>query len=97
MLGDEYKTTELPEDSELIVEFSLPDAIESKQEKLDNFERERDLGLASRLDQLMSYHGLSEEEAEKLMEVIDESEPEPPVINIPPLIPPVEEIEETEE
>jgi hypothetical protein len=71
MLKDEYKTSELPDSSELAVTFKRPETIQTPEEKLNLIERKMDLGLMSKIDAIMELYNLDRDAAEEKLGMID--------------------------
>jgi len=67
-LDDKYKTAELPDESEVMVEFSRPEMVKTDAEKLDVFSREEELGLTSAIMYIMEEKSMDEEEAVEFLE-----------------------------
>lgn len=71
MLDDKYKTSEISESSELVVNFARPETIQTPDEKLSLIERKLELGLMTKVDALMELRGIDKEEAEEILRMID--------------------------
>jgi hypothetical protein len=71
MLKDEYKVQEIPQDSEMIIHYKRPEAIQTPDEVLSIIERKIDLGLMSRVDAVMELYKVSREDAEDIIREID--------------------------
>lgn len=74
LLIPELQTTELPADSKVFVKYAKPELITTDSEKLDNALKKMELGIASREKILMELEGVDEEEAEKIIQEIDQRE-----------------------
>ncbi len=90
-LDDKYKTAELPEDSEVIVEFARPEMIKTDAEKLEVFAKKEELGLMSSVMYVMEEKGMSEEEALEHLEKVRTHQQVRPI-----QAPPVEEVDSEE-
>ena len=69
-----YQTGVLPEDSELFIQFTGPEMLQTEQEKVDVILSKIDAGLMSRVDALMELEGLDKEAAQERIEEIDADE-----------------------
>lgn len=67
-LSDKYKAAELPDESEIIVEFSRPEMLKTDQEKLEVYAKKEELGLMSSVMFIMEEKGMSELEALEYLE-----------------------------
>lgn len=74
LLLPKYKTSVLPESSELFVKFAGPELLQTEQEKLDVWASKIENGLASRVDALMAIEGISRDEAIERISQIDADE-----------------------
>ena len=74
LLDSKYWTADFPEDSEVIVHYKGPEAIQSEAEELDIVSRKIELGLASRIDILMEQEKITRDEAIERIREIDGSE-----------------------
>lgn len=73
LLDPKYKTTELSEDSQVAVKFHSPEKVQSEDERLDNWEKKIDLGIASQVDALMDDRGIKDrDEARELFDKIQD-------------------------
>lgn len=88
LLDEKYRTSDFPEDSDVSVMYHKPEMIQTREQKIMQHERERDLGLVSRIDGIMERHNMTRDEAVEKARQIDEEEmmlrPEPinnPFIN----------------
>ena len=69
-LSDKYKAAELPDESEIVVEFSRPEMLKTDQEKLEVYAKKEELGLMSSVMFIMEEKGMSELEALEYLEKV---------------------------
>lgn len=62
------------EDSDIVVEFNRPEEVKSTMEKLDEIQKEIEMGLTSRVKALSRLKGISEDQARDLIMQIDAEE-----------------------
>lgn len=91
-LDRKYQTV-LPDESEISVDFHKPEMVMTPNEKLDNFERENDWGLMSKIQYVMECKKMSRDEAIDYLKQVYEDEKEieefmPPK---PPIVPEINE------
>lgn len=100
VLDPKYITAELPEDSEVEIEYSGPEMIQSEKEKLENIDAKVELGLMSVVEALMEIRNVDRKEAEKILKQIKEDqeleneEPEEVIVETPEVDPLKENLEE---
>ena len=73
-LDSKYWAADLPEDSEVIVHYKGPEAIQSESEELEIISRKLELGLMSRVDVIMEQEKLDRDQAVERIKEIDDSE-----------------------
>lgn len=73
----EVDIADIPEDANMSVTFSEPQAIKTDKEELENMATRKSMGLTSRVRQYMEYYKVSEEEAVKQLKLIDEEDEGP--------------------
>lgn len=71
LLDDKYKTSQLSEDSELLINYAGPEMLQTEQEKVDVWASKVDNGFASRVDAIMAMEGLDKDGAEERIMEID--------------------------
>jgi hypothetical protein len=71
VLETEYQGVLLPEEIDVSVKFHEPQLIQTKQEKEDSLIKLMDKGLISKTKVLAELHGVSDDQAKKMMEEID--------------------------
>jgi hypothetical protein len=69
-----YNIGKIPDSAKVSVKFHEPEMIQGESEKLANIEKKRELGLMSRKKSIVDLYGVSDEEAEKMIEEIDSGE-----------------------
>jgi len=86
---DQKYQVNLPDSSELSIDYYKPEMIETETEKLTNIEKKIDLELMSRKQAVMSLHGIDDEDkAQELLEDIrKDNELMPPVVKSIPGLP----------
>lgn len=72
LLNDKYKTSNISDESELMVKFAGPEMLQTEQEKVDVWQSKIDMGIASRIDAIMAIEGLDKDAAEERLKGIDE-------------------------
>ncbi len=74
-LDKKYQVSGLNEESEITVEFHKPELIQTENERLANMQTKIDMGIASRLDALMSDRNIDDKDvAKQLLSEIDKME-----------------------
>jgi hypothetical protein len=74
LLADKYKTSQLSEDTELMIQFAGPEMLQTEQEKVDVWSSKVENGFASRIDAIAALEGIDREEAEERIKEIDGDE-----------------------
>lgn len=74
LLDPKYKTSELPDNSEVEIVFAGPEMIQSESEKLENISKKLELGLMSELEAIMETRDIDKTAAEKIQKEIEESD-----------------------
>jgi hypothetical protein len=99
LLDEEYKMSEIPEDSRVNVEFNRPEAVQTEDEKLLILEKKIDMGLMSKVQALAEINNISIEEAREKLEQIEEDEEAltPVMPMIPPMLAQPEDTEDEED
>jgi hypothetical protein len=98
MLMDQFKTTEIPEQAKMKVEYNRPEAIVSPNEKLDLYDRKIEMGIISRIDIIMETEGLDKEDAiQRAMEIDRENSMQGMIIDRPDLNIDINNVEEANE
>lgn len=71
LLDKKYVSTTIPEDSEVSPDFAGPEMIQSEEERITNWERKIEQGLASRVDAIMDLESINTRERaiERLAEI----------------------------
>jgi hypothetical protein len=69
MLDDDW--TQVPEESDLLIQYEEPQMIQSEKEKLELIQMKREVGLQSRVAAYMQFHEVDEETAIKELAEID--------------------------
>ena len=64
-LDQKYRTSQVPMDSRVVIEFAAPEMVKSDMEELEVISREIELGISSPVNAIMQREGLSREEAEE--------------------------------
>lgn len=73
-LRPEFKGPVIPDDIQVDVEYMEPEAIQTKEEKMDSLDKARDGGYKSRIDVIMEMNGVDRDKAIEMAEQIDEDE-----------------------
>lgn len=73
-LRDEFKGPQLPEDLQVDVMFTEPEAVQTKAEKMDSLDKARENGYKSRIDVLMEMNGVDRDKAIEMAQQVDEDE-----------------------
>jgi len=71
LIADEYKVTNIPEDSEVEVSFHEPEMIQTQKEREDSAIALMEAGLMSRKQAIAQIHNITEEAAEEIILQID--------------------------
>ena len=77
LLDKKYWTTKAIENSELKLVFAKPEMVETKSEQIANEKSKNDLGISDSVEALAKIQGISEEEAQKRIDVLDARKPKP--------------------
>jgi len=73
-LDRKYWTSTIPLESEVKVDFHKPEMIQTEQEKIAIFEKQKELGLKSRVDMIMEMMGIDRDQALEEAQRIDQEE-----------------------
>ena len=71
LLNPKYTTSQISEDSELMISYAGPEMLQTEQEKVDVWASKIEAGVASRVDAIMNLEGLDREKAIERLEEID--------------------------
>lgn len=67
-----YKISPLSEDAEISIKFEEPEMIETEMDKITLYKEKLELGIMSKLEAIMEDRDITEEEAQKIKDKIDE-------------------------
>ena len=99
-IDSKYKLGSIPEESEIEVNYTKPEMIQTESERLASIEKRKDIGLMSPLEAIMEDRGIEDEEAaQEILDKINKSKLDNMNTFMTPAGPevPGQEDEETEE
>jgi len=83
LLDKKYQSSVIADDSEVMINFSGPEMLQTEKEKVELWNTKVEAGFTSRLKAIMALEGLEEKEAAEYLKEVDESETPEPVITMP--------------
>lgn len=73
-LKDELSILSLPKDSKITTKYKMPEMIQSEGETLGNVEKKKELGMTSRVREVMSYYDVDRDKAIEMIVQFDKDE-----------------------